>query len=196
MNRIEQRVRVKYFFLEGHGSKLIHKELVTPLHDNAISPSAVKNRLRKFKSSDLSCSAEERPGRPLISLGLTLQRCLKKFPFASARVIAGHFSVDRANIKSILVRELGLRKFTRRWAPDILSPEQKLSRVTKCQGLLTILANLAERKFQGTFQGPEAILRVIHGASSHFAFEDFQNVFKSWIDRLTWVIPNNGEHCH
>jgi hypothetical protein len=36
MGRIEQRVIVKYLFLKGHGSKLIHKELVSTLQDNAI----------------------------------------------------------------------------------------------------------------------------------------------------------------
>jgi hypothetical protein len=29
-------------------------------------------------------------------------------------------------------------------------------------------------------------------AWSYFTVEDFQNVFKSWIERLTWVIENNG----
>jgi hypothetical protein len=75
---------VKYFFLKGHESKFIAKELVTTFQDNAISLSIVKNRTRRFKSGDLSCGDEERPGRPLVSLGSTLQRFLKKFPFASA----------------------------------------------------------------------------------------------------------------
>jgi hypothetical protein len=54
------------------------------------------------------------PGRPLIFMGPAFQHFLKKFPFASARIMAGHFSVDRATIKNILDQELGLRKFTRR----------------------------------------------------------------------------------
>jgi hypothetical protein len=37
MDRIEQRVMVKDFFLKGHGSKLIHKEFVITLQDKAIS---------------------------------------------------------------------------------------------------------------------------------------------------------------
>jgi transposase len=93
---------VKYVFLKGHESKLIHKELVNTLQDNAISLSTIKNWLRRFKSGNLVCGNEERPGRPLISMGPTFQRFLKMFPFASARVIAGQFSVDQAVIKSIL----------------------------------------------------------------------------------------------
>jgi hypothetical protein len=43
-------------------------------------------------------------------LDLALQRFLKKFPFASPRVMAGHFSMDRATINSILDRDPRLRK--------------------------------------------------------------------------------------
>jgi hypothetical protein len=34
---------VKYFCFKGHESKLVHKELVSTLQDNAISLSTVKN---------------------------------------------------------------------------------------------------------------------------------------------------------
>jgi hypothetical protein len=81
--------------------------------------------------------------------GPDLQRFLKKFPFASVRVIASHFSADRATIKSILDRELGLRKFTCRWVPHILAAEEKLRRVAESESLLTVQANLAEKNFQG-----------------------------------------------
>jgi hypothetical protein len=57
--------------------------------------------------------------------------------------------VDRATIKSILHRELGLKKFTRKWMPHNVSAEQKLRKVTESQSLLTILANFAEKHFQG-----------------------------------------------
>jgi hypothetical protein len=147
---------VKYFFLKGHGSKLIHKELVSTLQDNAISLSMVKNWSRRCKSGEGSCGDEERAERPLISLGPALQRFLKKCSFASAQVVAGQFWVDRSTIKSILDRELGLRKFTRRWVPHILLAEQKLRRVTESQNLLMIYANLAEKNLQGIMTGDES----------------------------------------
>jgi hypothetical protein len=46
------------------------------------------------------------------------------------------------------------------------------------------------------FQGPEEILRAFQEAQSHFTFEDFQNVIKSWMDRLIWEIANNVEYYH
>jgi hypothetical protein len=126
---------------------------VSTLQDNAISLSIVKKWLRRFKSGDFSCGDEERPGRSLISLGPALQRFLKKFPFMSVRVMAGHFSVNRTAIKNSFDRELGLRKFIRRWVSQILSAEQKLRRMMESQSLLTILANFAEKNFQGIITG-------------------------------------------
>jgi hypothetical protein len=123
MDQIEQRVMVQNFFLKGHGSKLIHKELVPAFQDNAISLATLKNWLTRFKSGDLSCGNEEWSRRPLISLDLILQCFLKKFPFASARVMTEHFWVDQATIKSIHDQELGLRKFTRKCLSHILSAE-------------------------------------------------------------------------
>jgi hypothetical protein len=116
---------VKYCFLKGRGSKVLHKELVSRLQDKAISLCTVKNWLKRFKYGDLSCGGEEWTGRLLISLGRALQRFLKKFHFSSVRVMTEQFSVDRAPIKSILDRELVF------------------------QSLLTIPANLVEKNFQG-----------------------------------------------
>jgi hypothetical protein len=139
MDRIEQLAMTKYFFLNEHGSKLIRKKFVSRLHDNATSLSIIKNWLKRFKSDDLSCGDEERPGTLLISSRPALQRFPKKFPFASAQIMAGHFSVDR---------ELGLRKFTRNWGHG-LSAEPKMTRATESQSLLTIAIKPVEITFQG-----------------------------------------------
>jgi hypothetical protein len=110
IDRIKQKVMATYFFPKGYRSKHIDKELVSAFQDNAISMSTVKNWFRRFKSGDLSCGDEERAGTRLISLGSALQCVLKKFPFARAQIMAGHFSMDRDTIKSILDRELGFEK--------------------------------------------------------------------------------------
>jgi hypothetical protein len=143
---------VKYFFLKRHGSKLIQKERVSILQDNTISLSTVKNWFKRFKSGDLSCSDEKRPGRSLMSLGPDLHRFLKKFPFVSARVMARHFSVDRHAFKNIFDRKLAFRKFNRRWGIYILSAEEKLRIVTESQILLTIRVTLRRTNFRGSLQ--------------------------------------------
>jgi hypothetical protein len=56
-------------------------------------------------------------GRPLLSLRPALSRFLSKYPFASARIIAGEFGVARDSVKMILAIEVGLETFSRRWLP-------------------------------------------------------------------------------
>jgi hypothetical protein len=46
----------------------------------------------------------------------------------------------------------------------ILSAEQQLRRVKESQSLLTIPASFVGKNFQGSFQGPEEILRAIQEA--------------------------------
>jgi hypothetical protein len=50
----------------------------------------------------------------------------QKYPFASARIIAQHFLTTIPTIKDILQRELGMRKFSRRWVRHFFSPAQKV----------------------------------------------------------------------
>jgi hypothetical protein len=39
----------------------------------------------------------------------------------------------------------------------------------------------------------QEILRSLSDSWSDLTFEDIQRVFLEWVDRLTWVIENNGE---
>jgi hypothetical protein len=85
----------------------------------------VKRWLREFKSSDLSYLDENSPGRPFTLLGPVLKKFLDKFPFASANLLSRHFDISPPTVKDILHRELGLKKYTRRWATHELSEGQK-----------------------------------------------------------------------
>jgi hypothetical protein len=107
-----------------------------------IRRSFLRRRRAAWKTSDFSG-----PGSSALS---------EEVPFASSRVMAGHFSVDRATIKNIRDRERGLRKFTRKCLSHIVPVEQKLRRVTESQSLLSILSNLAEKNFQGISTGDES----------------------------------------
>jgi hypothetical protein len=84
-DRIEQRVMVKYFFLKGHGSKLIHKEFVNTLQNNAISLSTVNNWLKRKDSNPAIFPAVTRtawktfdffgPGSSALSEEVSLREC-------------------------------------------------------------------------------------------------------------------------
>jgi hypothetical protein len=74
---------------------------------------------------------------------------MQKCPFASARVIAQHFLATGPTIKDILQRELGMRKFSRRWVPHFLSPAQKVARVEALKTILRVLQDAESNDFEG-----------------------------------------------
>jgi hypothetical protein len=118
----EQRFVMKFLWLKGWGTKGIHEELMSTLGDASYAVSQIKIWPQKFSNGDLSYKDSPRTGRPLLILGPPLEAFLQKYPFTSARVIAQHFLTTVPTIKDILQRELGMRKFSRRWAPHFLSP--------------------------------------------------------------------------
>jgi hypothetical protein len=169
MDRIEQRVTVKYFFLKGHTSKLIYEKLVNTLQDNAISLSAVKNWLRWFKSGSLSCDDDERLEKPLISL----DRLFSSFWKVSLRECSsnGRAFLSRSDHhQKHSWSRTGLEKIHSQMCAPILSAEQKLRRATEFQSLLTILANLTEKNFQWIITGDAPWFAYLIESNAIFAF--------------------------
>ena len=139
MDEVEQRFVVKYFFIKGWGNKKITAELQTTFQDSALSNSTVKRWIRKFKNGDSSCDDDSRPGRPVTILGPVLQKFLDRYPFSSAKVISRHFRISPSTVKEILRRQLGLKTFSGRWVPHLLSDDQKQLRVDASRKLLSML---------------------------------------------------------
>jgi len=127
MEKREQRFVIKFFFLKGLGSKKIHRKLQDTIGESAYCRAEVKFWLARFREGDLSYKDHERVGRPLAVLGTVLHKFLTKHPFASARIMAEHFNLSHPIVKEILQREMGLRKFTRRWVPVCLLLLKKLN---------------------------------------------------------------------
>jgi hypothetical protein len=95
---------------------------------NSYGVSQIKIWFQKFRNGDLSCKDSPRSGRHLLTLWPQLEAFMQKYPFASARVIAQHFITTVLTIKDILQRELGMRRFSRRWVPHFPSPAQSCLR--------------------------------------------------------------------
>jgi hypothetical protein len=71
---MEERIRVKYFFLKGHGSKLIPKGLVSTLQEIQIRRSFLRRRRTGWNISDFyglgsSALSEEVSRRKRLSNG-------------------------------------------------------------------------------------------------------------------------------
>jgi hypothetical protein len=168
MEKEEQRFVMKFLWLKTWSAKRIHEELMSTLGDDSYRVSQIKIWLQNFGNGDLSCKNSPRSGRPLLTLGRQLEAFMQKCPFASAGVIAQHF-LTVPTIKDILQRELGMRKFSRRWVPHFLSPVQKVARVEASKTILRVLQGTESNDFEGIATGDESWFRYCYSSSIMFA---------------------------
>jgi hypothetical protein len=126
MDRTEQRYVMKFLFMDRRKYNAIHTELGRVLKGHAVSADVCKYWCRKFKAGDFSMDGRVRPGRPPIEFYGAIISLLSDEPFLSARVLAVRLSSTHQTIKRILVGDLGMRKFVRRWIPhDLSEPNQR-----------------------------------------------------------------------
>jgi hypothetical protein len=92
-----------------------------------------------------------------------------EFPFASARHMSRHLRTSHHIIKEILRRQLGLRKFSRRWAPHTLSDDQKANRVRDSRVLLAILQRLQDNSVERISTDDESWFLYEYKSDSIFA---------------------------
>jgi hypothetical protein len=84
------------------------------------------------------------------------RKFLDRYPFSSAKAISKHFRISPSTVKQILRRELGLKKFSRRSVPHLLSHYQKKSWVDARWKLLSLLGIYAAPNFKGIATGDES----------------------------------------
>jgi hypothetical protein len=53
---------------------------------------------------------------------------------------------------------------------------------------------LTQKMRDREFQSQQAILSAVAKMRNDVTFADVQRVFQEWMERLTWVIGNNGEY--
>jgi hypothetical protein len=104
-----------------------------------------------------------------LTLAALLEAFLQKYPFASAGMITKHFLVNPHTVKEILQRELGMRKFSRRWVPHSLTSAQKVARVDASIEMLRILQESKVNDFNGVTTGDESWFQYISPSSEMFA---------------------------
>jgi hypothetical protein len=121
MDRTEQRYVMKFRFMDGRKYKAIHIELSRVLKGDAVSVYVCKYWYRKFKAGDFSVDNRVRPGGPPIELSGAITSLVSDEPFLSARALAVRLSSTHQTINRVLVSDLGMRNFVRRWMPHDLS---------------------------------------------------------------------------
>jgi hypothetical protein len=73
-------------------------------------------------------------------------------------------------MEDIIQRELGMRKFSRRWVPYFLSPAQKFARVEASKTILRVLQGAESNDFEGIATGDERWFRYCYPSSRMFVW--------------------------
>jgi hypothetical protein len=89
--------------------------------------------------------------------------------FLSARVLAVRLSSTHQTIKRILVNDLGMRKFVRRWIRDDLNEANRRERVLKANLFLEELGADEGNGFADTMTGDESWFFLSYELDSMFA---------------------------
>jgi histone-lysine N-methyltransferase SETMAR len=171
VGKFEQRCLMKFLFLVGKRYRTIHAQLVSVLEENAVSLSTVKYWCQRFKSGNLSVQDEIRPGRPRSDLGNSISQMLTDEPFLSAKIIAKRLATSPHTIKSVLMQDLGMQKYSRRWIPHALNPSQKEKRVNDSKMLLTTLRQDKRHNFQHIMTGDESWFFYAYDSPAMYAQE-------------------------
>jgi hypothetical protein len=117
---------------------------------------------------------------------------MQKYPFASARVTAQHPLTAVPTIKDILQRELGMRKFSRRWVPHFPSPGQKVARVEASKTILRVLQDAESNDFEGIATGDESWFSYRYPSSTMCARAPSEVIPRT---RQTIGAKNNDNNC-
>jgi transposase len=171
MNGHEQISVMKFFFLGGKRHKAIHTELKAVLGEEVVSLATVKRWCQRFKPGDLSVDDEFRAGRPMSDLKEVTSQFLSDEPYLSARLLAHRLALNVDTIKTILARDLGMKKSTGRWVPDELNSANKVQAVTKFKTLLTALLTDASENFAHVITGDESWFYYCDQSSAMFAHD-------------------------
>jgi hypothetical protein len=114
MEKRHQRFVIKFFWLRVYRPRQIYQELLTTLGDWRLLWGFGMILVARFQIEDISCGDISWPGRPVMDLAEPFRLFLQDYSFVSARMFSWHFSICATTAKGILVRDIGLKKFTRR----------------------------------------------------------------------------------
>jgi hypothetical protein len=110
-----------------------------------------------------------RSERPPIELSGAILSLLSDELFPLARVLAVRLLSTHQTIKQILVNDLGMRKFVRRWIPHDLSEANRRERVLKANLLLEELGADEGNEFGNKMTGNESRFCLSYELNSMFA---------------------------
>jgi histone-lysine N-methyltransferase SETMAR len=126
---IEQRAVIKNLMRQGQKCKEIRENLLKVYHDHALSISAIKRWITKFKCGQESLEKHKAGGPSKTATTdekVAMVKCLvESNRRLTVRDIAEESGISIGRVDFILKKKLGLSKLSARWVPRLLTDEQK-----------------------------------------------------------------------
>ncbi|XP_036336279.1 histone-lysine N-methyltransferase SETMAR-like [Rhagoletis pomonella] len=179
MEKSELRAVIKYFHLKGLNQKQIIEELQTVLGEHAPSNATVYNWVNEFKRGRISTKDEPRSGRPKeVTTPETVEKVYKivtQDRRIKLREIADIVNISYERVHNIIHNELGMKKLSARWVPRLLTPLQKMNRMSTSKVGLDMFN-----------RNPSAFLRrfiTMDETSIHHYTPESKEQSKQWVER-------------
>jgi hypothetical protein len=110
----------------------------------------------EFKAQRTDLHNEVRPGRPLINVSAHIARLLKDKPLNSTRHLPRELAVTKEVVKRNLQEVLGFHNYSLKWVPNVLSTEQKATKVQISFELDNNLIFERQKNFAAIITGDES----------------------------------------
>jgi histone-lysine N-methyltransferase SETMAR len=139
MEDFEFRVLIKYFRMKGWTAIQIKDELDSIFGESAPCQATIFNWLKEFRMGRTNVLDEEAPSRPETATTLENVGKVHKLVLADRRIqvrqIAGTLGISIGSVETILHEHLGFKKISARWVPRLLSPDNKVDRLTASEAV-------------------------------------------------------------
>ena len=139
-SRYDIRVIIKFSVILGKDASCIHKDLVTVLRENAPSIQTVRKWVKAVLEGRDDMEDEPRPGRPVTACrDANISKVLVSLSDDRRKTceeISTETSMSRTSVFRVLTNKLNKKKKFSKWVPQLLTDEQKESRVNFSRNLL------------------------------------------------------------
>ena len=157
--KTEIRSYIKCRIMLNIDSKQISNELCGIYGPQTISMRTVFRWVKAFKAGNFSVEDDIRPGMPKTSVTKANIAAVKIVVEQDARLsvkdIASCTGISEGSVQTILKKRLDLRKVCARWAPHLLTEEQKTQRLKCARELLKTYKGCNSRVISNLLTGDE-----------------------------------------
>lgn len=143
--RLEQRVCIKFCVKLEHSSAETVRIIRKVFGDDAMSAAQIKVWHKRFKDGRESVESDPRSGRPATSRTPEnverVRAAVSQGRRLTVRELEADLGIPKTTVSQILTQDLGLKRVTAKFVPQLLLPEQKGHRAAAAGGLTQTASN-------------------------------------------------------